>query len=87
MFMMLGLFTNFYVHEYIKKSNEKKKQQTEKAERDLNNNLVNGKESNGKKSNQNRSNINTTYLLHPKSKTYYFNMKTYTICCFAFFDY
>jgi hypothetical protein len=45
MFMMLGLFSNFYLHEYIKKSNEKKMRL---AERDSNNNLVNGKDSNGK---------------------------------------
>ena len=36
MFIMFALFSNFYMQEYIKKANERKK----RKERDVNNNVI-----------------------------------------------
>lgn len=52
MIMMFGLFINFYMQEYIKKNNDKKKikqEDQESLKKDLNNNLINLDEANNRK--------------------------------------
>lgn len=48
MIIMMILFSNFYIHEYVKKTNDAKKR---KSTKDINNNDVNGKLHKSKKSN------------------------------------